>query len=178
MIIKKFVGKTEEEAVETAKKELGNGIVIMNVKTVKHKGLKSLFRSRMTEVTVALEEEKEVLERMSRRTVQVADEKPVQATARLNPIVRGVSSENIEKKLDSLQTLLENQFKSSQTKQEEADAVQPAKAQEEEKTEEKNAENPASQDDNPEQEKFIRLLYNTMIDNEVDEKYVNQILDE
>ena len=29
-----------------------------------------------------------------------------------------------------------------------------------------------------EQEKFIRLLYNTMIENEVDEKYANQILEE
>ena len=30
MIIKKFQGKTEAEAVESAKKELGDGIVIMN----------------------------------------------------------------------------------------------------------------------------------------------------
>ena len=34
MIIKKFQGKTEEEAVLAAKKELGDGIVIMNVKSV------------------------------------------------------------------------------------------------------------------------------------------------
>ena len=32
MIIIKFVGKTEEEAQEAAKKELGSGIVIMNVR--------------------------------------------------------------------------------------------------------------------------------------------------
>jgi len=32
--------------------------------------------------------------------------------------------------------------------------------------------------ENPEQDKFIRLLYNTMIDNEVDEKYANQILED
>ena len=34
MIIKKFQGKTKEEALECAKKELGEGIVEMNVKTI------------------------------------------------------------------------------------------------------------------------------------------------
>ena len=56
MIIKKFLGKTEEEAVENAKKELGTGIVIMNVKNVKKKGFFSLFKREKVEVTVALEE--------------------------------------------------------------------------------------------------------------------------
>ncbi len=38
MIIKKFQGKTEAEATELAKKELGDGVVVMNVKNVKPKG--------------------------------------------------------------------------------------------------------------------------------------------
>ena len=37
MIIKKFTGKTEKEATDAAKKELGDGIVIMNVRNVKKK---------------------------------------------------------------------------------------------------------------------------------------------
>ena len=37
MIIKKFQGKTEEEAVETAKKVLGANVVVMNVKNIKKK---------------------------------------------------------------------------------------------------------------------------------------------
>ena len=43
MIIKKFTGKTEAEATEAAKKELGNGLVIMNVREVKKKGLFSFL---------------------------------------------------------------------------------------------------------------------------------------
>ncbi len=39
MIIKKFLGKTEAEAVESAKKELGANVVVMNVRNVKRKGL-------------------------------------------------------------------------------------------------------------------------------------------
>lgn len=57
MIIKKFQGKTEEEATEAARKELGNSVVIMNVRNIKKKGLAGLFKSPQVEVTVALEEE-------------------------------------------------------------------------------------------------------------------------
>lgn len=59
MIIKKFQGKSEAEAVESAKKELGNNVVIMNVRNVKRKGLFSFILPQLTEVTVALEEEPE-----------------------------------------------------------------------------------------------------------------------
>lgn len=34
------------------------------------------------------------------------------------------------------------------------------------------------EEQNPEQDKFIRLLYNKMLDNEMDEKYVNSILED
>ena len=55
MIIKKFTGKTEAEATEAAKKELGNGLVIMNVREVKKKGLFSFLSPKQIEVTAALE---------------------------------------------------------------------------------------------------------------------------
>ena len=43
MIIKKFQGKTENEAVEAAKKEMGGNIVIMNVRDLKKKGFFSFL---------------------------------------------------------------------------------------------------------------------------------------
>ena len=39
MIIKKFVGKTEEEALGLARAELGDNVVVMNVRNAKRKGL-------------------------------------------------------------------------------------------------------------------------------------------
>lgn len=57
MIIKKFQAKTEADAVEAAKKDLGDNVVIMNVKKAKRKGIFGLFGSQMIEVTVALEEQ-------------------------------------------------------------------------------------------------------------------------
>ncbi len=59
MIIKKFQGKTKEEALESAKKELGESIVEMNVKTIKAKGVLGIFKGTKIEVTVAKEEENE-----------------------------------------------------------------------------------------------------------------------
>ena len=38
MIIKKYVGKTEEEASAQAKAELGENVVIMNVRNTRKKG--------------------------------------------------------------------------------------------------------------------------------------------
>ncbi len=70
MIIKKFTGKTEEEAVEAAKKELGEGIVIMNVKNVKKRGFFSIFMRQQKEVTVALEEEELLKSRKEKQEKQ------------------------------------------------------------------------------------------------------------
>ena len=55
MIINKFLGKTKEEAIEKAKKELGENAVVMNVKEVKPKGIFAFFKTSSYEVTAALE---------------------------------------------------------------------------------------------------------------------------
>ena len=44
MIIKKYIGKTEEAAAELARQELGTDAVIMNVKKNIPKGLAKFFR--------------------------------------------------------------------------------------------------------------------------------------
>ena len=59
MIIKKYVGKTEEEATEQAQKELGSNVVVLNVRSTKAKGFFSFLKPQLKEVTVALEEESE-----------------------------------------------------------------------------------------------------------------------
>ena len=50
MIIKKFQAKTENEAVEAAKKELGSNVVVMNVRNTKKKGLFSFLRAQLVEI--------------------------------------------------------------------------------------------------------------------------------
>ncbi len=192
MIIKKFQAKTEAEAVETAKRELGQSVVIMNVRNMKKKGFFRIFKPALVEITVALEEDAE----KSAPTLTSVPAKPQEAAkppvltgaqrlqlagqqAKREPLIpeslvdrtipkeEGVIPEEkkepaekaIEARLDNLQNLLEKQ-------------IQPAA--EEEEPEEDNK----GKEENDETLAFIQLLYNTMIENEVNEKYANQIIDE
>lgn len=179
MIIKKFLGKTEEEAVEAAKKELGDGVVIMNVKTVKQKGLMALFRPKVMEVTVALEEEKDT------KTFQRREAAP--GTVRGNVLQGGRSlagqggalraeeedRASIEKKLDNLQNLLVSRFQQSESERREL------LSEEEDQDPEEDAQDESEENEEvTQQQRFMKLLYNTMLESEVDEKYANQIVDE
>ncbi len=172
MIIKKFIAKTEKEAVENAKKELGEGVVVMNVKTVKSKGFLAFLKPHMMEVTVALEEESEkytaavsaisnVIASSQKKEAEVTKPAPSPAPAAMatEPPARKDNSA-IEEKLDSLQSLLEQQLQKPEEDKEEKTG------KEEEKKEE------------TETDKFMHLLYDTMLDNEVDEKYAQEIIDE
>lgn len=175
MIIKKYVGKTEEEATTQAKKELGNNVVVLNVRNTKARGFFSFLKPQLCEVTVALEEESEknaasraeeqrLREAVSAVTQVVGskEKKEEKTTAAVSTPGR-TGSAAIEEKLDSLQSLIEQQIM-----QTEPEITR-------EKTEEVSTES-GSQD--AEIIKFMRLLYNTMIDNEVNEKYANQIIEE
>ena len=162
MIIKKYTAKTEDDAVNAAKKDLGNGIVIMNVKTVKPSGLFRIFKSNQVEVTVALEEEKEKAAAVKKEKAATQPKEEPRATVKISNDVKHPVDE-IGQKLDSLQSLLEKQI---QTKTEEE------KPREEEK--EESVVQPKEEDKNA---RFMKLLHNTMVENEVSEEYANQIMD-
>ena len=177
MVIKKFTGKTENEAVETAQKELGSGIVIMNVRNIKKKGFFGLLGAKQTEVTVALEEEGDALKTVRREPVAAVNSETEKLKRNVKETQNAVnvmneSSQNIEKKLDSLQTLLVDRLKQQDERKEQGPK------EEQPGEEEPGREKETSEEAAGEQEKFIRLLYNTMLENEVDEKYANQIIDD
>ncbi len=189
MIIKKFVAKTEKEAIENAKKELGEGVVVMNVKDVKNKGLFAFLKPHMTEVTVALEEESEkytsavsainnVITSNQTKETLPAQSAPVPTPAPAPiPVASPESTrkENsaIEEKLDSLQSLLEQQLQ----KPEEDKEKKEVKGEKEIKGEKEEGKE-TKQKEETEIDKFMKLLHNTMLDNEVDEKYAKEIIDE
>ena len=183
MIIKKYVGKTESEATEEAKKELGQNIVVMNVRPVKKSGFFSFFQSQKIEVTVALEEETEKTP-IARTYTPDKNTRPVprnplvdvsQSDALREPIKINKSpdiiddSSAIEEKLDNLSSLLEKNIKNTVRDDEEIPADEDRRA-----SATKNQKNDISE----ENLSFIKLLYNTLIENEVDEIYVNQLTDE
>ena len=174
MIIKKFQAKTEAEAVENAKKELGENVVIMNVRSVKRKGLFSFLFPQMTEITVALEDDPQRLAKKEETVINIVPVKRPETA--FSPLLGSGSAQEekpeakessaIEEKLDSLHSLLEQQLqKPDKDCQEEGDAQEAQKDKEED-------------DVSSEMDRFLRLLYNTMLENEVHEQYANQIIEE
>ncbi len=171
MIIKKFQAKTEDEAVMQARKELGENVVVMNVRMIKPKGLFKWFRSPIVEVMVAKEEEteavraKEQTEKMQTENLkdviasidklrQLNEDGGESLTKKTPPAEEAV----LEERLESIQNLLEEKLKKRE--------------------DEKDVQEPEVEKKNTEMTEFIRLLYNTMIENEVHEKYANQMIDE
>lgn len=180
MIIKKFQGKSEAEAIEAAKKELGNNVVIMNVRNVRKKGLFALFQKTLIEVTVAVEDETERHDNVQRESARSITE----ALGKIAPIVEKAEiekeressrakssidvvikdepkSQAIEQKLDNLQNLIEEKI------------VKPS-----ESDKPKTLEEQAKEEKDDELSKFFDLLKRTMVDNEINEEYASSIIEE
>lgn len=160
MIIKKFQGKSEEIAIENAKKELGKDIIIMNVKSVKQKGVLRFFKASTFEVTVALENDggSQIPTKNLGIQPKIETTSNSQFSLFTSDVMQEESKEKeIVDKLENLQNLLEKQLQ--KTKEE--------KPEQEEVLESTN-----------ELVLFMKMLYNEMKENEVSEIYANQIINE
>lgn len=170
MIIKKYLAKTEKDAVEAAKKDLGENIVIMNVKNTKKKGIFGIFGGTMTEVTVAQEAEMEREKGLFAPVKETSGPLVPDSIWEKQPAVErkkereDETGKAIVEKLDGLQTLLQQQILKEQ--------------EEKEAKEEKPTREEYSRKISEENEKFLNLLHRTMIENEVEEKYAEQLLEE
>jgi len=165
VIIKKFTGKNENEAKAAATKELGAGVVFMNVKTVKPKGLFSFLRPSTVEVTAAIEEETD-----NPPAKKPAAEPPKEAPKpRFKDVIvddeddtpaAPEKKDDIEAKLASIHSLIEEKLSKEEETFDPADEPSPISGGKNEVVQ------------------FLKLIYNTLIDNEVDEKYANELLGE
>ena len=58
MIIKKFQANTETEAIMLAKDDLGKDAIVMNIKTIRPRGIFKFFKKSTVEITAAVDEYK------------------------------------------------------------------------------------------------------------------------
>lgn len=195
MTINKYQGKTREEAIEKAKKELGPNAVVLNVKEIRPKGMLKMFKGSLFEVTVAMEEKEkfetplsvvnaslkgsdsvkthDVIDLAADEEIELPKPQPAAAkaeteTKKAEPVKENVppireqkninNNEDLEQRLENLSNMLEKQFGAEEIRKEER--VEPP------------------QSANPESFQFIKMLYRTLLENDVNEKYVNQIMDE
>jgi len=170
MIINKFQGKNEEEATKKAREEMGENCVIMNVRQIKPKGMFKSFKNSTVEVTAALEEKEQYRPGSITKPTKIQDKINLAADEEIiiPPIERefklpepkleekhqdSVDEEkkildSIERRLDSMSALLDEKQSTSS--------------------------NALSQ----EEIKYIRLIYSTLLRNEISEKYANQVVEE
>ncbi len=197
MIIKKFQAETETEAIMLAKEELGKDAIVMNIKMIKPRGLYRFFKKPMVEVTVAADEDsknsdgEKMLSELKKFKLEKPEEvqaeevskpqpqpqptlPPLRSNANIynNPNIIVEEKEDkvdsgsfagesaIEQKLNELQKLVEKQIR----EKEEALVVK-KEQKEEEKPESKTV-------------IYTRLIKEQMVNNEVDSKYADQIIDE
>ncbi len=216
MKIKKFIGKTEEEAINKAKAELGMSAVIMNTKQIQPSGFFKAFKSGSVEVTAAIDENEykptaqETIKSNNPNTgrinLEANDEidiksisnttssdndravysapRPIQQATpikRPTPVIKAsnvVMTDNeriteaeervkkedtingFEKKLDNLQSMLEENLKANSIK------------------EESDVEAAPSIERQKEGVKMAKMIYNTLLDNEVNERYANILVEE
>ncbi len=163
MIVKKYTGKDETEAVMKAKDDLGSNAVVLNVRTMKQRGLAKVFKKDFVEITAALEE-KDFAQNVNNNKPtfsRVSSEAIKKQQSQINLLADDRAdtnapkqSEIIEKKLDSLHDMLRNQM----VKEEDV--------------------KPAVRPENNANFKSLKLIYNKLLENEVSEKYANAIIND
>ena len=136
MIIKKYLAKTETQAIEMAKEDLGSNAVVMNIKKISPKGLAKLFMKGKVEVTAAIDENVEY------RSAEKNVAKETAETPRFIPDIvaddnaEAGKTDSIEEKLNSLQKMLEKQMTEKEDSQSTTEVEQKQKVSFSEKKEE------------------------------------------
>ncbi len=183
MTINKFQGKTEEEAIAKAKQEFGENAVIMNVKEVKPKGLFRAFKNSTYEVTAAMEEKEQFVnpKRALQNTKKLHDSINLSADEKIDipkPEAKPDFRELIQKTMPNSSRMQEPEEKKIEQRLDDlSNRIEESLARTP-KGEKPEAENPVKEKPSSEEFHFVRILYSTLLKNEVNEKYVNQILDE
>lgn len=162
MIVKKYTAATETDAVLKAKEELGSGAVVLNVKTVKQRGLARIFKKDFVEITAALEEKENQSQSLVIDNRQPSKDVPDFAA------INALTEATIEKKLDTLHSLLADQIKKNEDDKLRAENSALQKKNDEESDELRENSNI----------KYLRMVYNKLIESEVDERLANVIIED
>lgn len=206
MIVKKFQAPTEMEAIIKAREELGSTAVVLNIKSIKQRGLARLFKKDAVEVTAALEEKdivdginknKPVFDNNAASGQEAKPERMINqsmvsggTSSTINLIAddnTAVSSASaIEQKLDSLHNLLQNQgnlnsdmsSSGSQGKTVAASAYTKRMSDIKEDISGAAGENKQVKERENANYKFLQLIYKKLIDNEVYSRFADEIIGE
>lgn len=129
MIIKKFQANTETEAIMQAKADLGKDAIVMNIKTMKPKGLFKMFRKTVVEVTAAVDEVNEKEKKQEKKEEsKTSSGFNARIDEKLHPELKQESTtakeeKELEEKLNNLAKLLEKQIESQKAEEKKTKSV-------------------------------------------------------
>ena len=241
MTIRKYTGKTKDEAIAAARAELGEQVVILNAKEVPAGGIFGVFKKSTYEVTAAIEEEAVALRGTSQttsgRTSVVQESAPVkvkipaavqQPAPPRQPVATGTSTfsavadepidlfgngkktdpEDLRSAFQEIGELIKNtenvpqstytrpEKKSNVIKSDQIESIDEAESHlislaTTRPSTPKKEEEPEDQVTDPSLKEhaktlsgaganmsFVKVLYNTLLDHEVEEIYINQLLED
>ena len=194
MTIKKYQGNSKEEAIALAKKELGQDAEIMNVDEKKSGGFLGIGKKSVFEVTAMIDEDtgskpgndsKPHFDAVADQDIKVppvsrSSDEELEETKRQFAELSKIFRENEQPKAapqnvpkPSIAPVSESVRGSA------AASKQPVFAPVNETVEEASNEVVREVPSKPKtsnNHKFVKTLYNTLLDNDVDEKYINQLL--
>ncbi|MCR5153517.1 MAG: flagellar biosynthesis protein FlhF, partial [Lachnospiraceae bacterium] len=170
MLIKKLQAPTEKEALEQAKKELGKDVIITHMKKIQPKGLAKLFKKGLVEITAAVDEDKVYEKKIpAHNNAAFISSTPIGSSSGSQFEMKNAADaytngkmlkepSAIEQKLDTLSTMIEKQLGSKE------------KVVKEEQESELESKSPSMS--------CIQMIYNQMVNNEVEEVYANKVISE
>jgi len=173
MIIKKYNAPTEKEAIIMAKEELGPDAIVMNVKTIKPRGIMCLFKKSKVELTAAIDDNVQNKTTLNLPEVKIkADDKTHfgKALSYSNDEYTDEAQNAIEEKINNIAKLLEQQMNNHKN-----DTITNTEHIENELKTEIRTSNVETETP---KNKVIDLVYNQLIANEVNEIHAKNIIDE
>ncbi len=189
MIIKKYQAGTETQAIMLAKEDLGKDAIVMNIKTIKPKGLFKIFRKTQVEVTAAIDESRETEKKVESKSTEQFNS---QISEKLHPEQKKEDEETkaLNEKLNSLARLLEEQIE-QQKKEENLSDIKATTQQKEQEVsgKKKDGKTETSSESVTEKKeekvsrdsirnKSIDLIMEQLTGNEVSYTYAKQIVEE
>lgn len=175
MIIKKYLAKSEKDAIEMAKNDLGNNAIVMNIKKVHPKGLAKIFVRSKVEVTAALDENPSYPEPQKRQEKEEREIFPERVAKKETE-----DEESIQDRLTKLQSFLEKQMQEKKA-EEEKDSLTSEKVADKQSGKEQAENNTPKEEEETEDEKTIackELIHKQLLQNEVEKEIADSIMEE
>ncbi len=181
MIIKKFNAQTEKEAILMAKEELGPDAIVMNVKTIKPRGIFALFKKSKVELTAAIDDN------IVEKKIDFNKLSKLKSEEKSTDFVKGFATSNdyseeaqnaIEEKINNIAKLLEQQMTSVKVESDKkvsddeySQAVSNIKVDD-------DIADKITDTEKPIDNKVVELIKEKLLDNEVLDKYADSIVQE